>query len=133
MIGLFNLNTEENLVNNRKKLRVPILVTHVTARSEGQIFFGYAKNISCTGLFIQSINPKNPGDQFEVEFSLPGDDKVISSHVVVVWNQGYTKHLVKSPPGMGLKFLGINPDFIDKIRLWVETQQELENSKDQAV
>jgi uncharacterized protein (TIGR02266 family) len=126
----FNLNKEENLVNNRKKLRVPILVTHVTARSEGQIFFGYAKNISCRGMFIQSINPKDTGEQFEVEFSLPGDDELISSHVVVVWNQGYTKGLTKSSPGMGLKFLSINPAFSEKIERWVEAQLKDEASQD---
>lgn len=111
---------EEEQVNNRSKLRVPILVTHVTARSEGKTFFGYAKNISCTGMFIQSINPKEPGEQFEVEFSLAGTDDILSSNVVVVWNQGYTKGLAKNPPGMGLKFVEMNPGFSAKIAQWVE-------------
>jgi len=126
----FDLNKEGELVNNRKNLRVHILVTHVRARTESKIFFGYAKNISGTGMFIQSINPKEPGEQFEVEFSLPGDDEVMNSHVVVVWNQGYTKDLIKNSPGMGLKFLGINPDFSEKIERWVKAQQEDEDSRD---
>lgn len=116
------MNKEEKLVQNRKNLRVPILVTRVTARSDGKVFFGYAKNISCTGLFIQSINPKETGEQFEVEFFLPGDDEPIVSHVVVVWNRGYTKDLIKNSPGMGLKFLGMNPDFSEKIERWVQAQ-----------
>ena len=117
----------------RKKLSIPMLITRIKGDCNGKTFFGYAKNISQGGMFIQSVNPKNVHEQFQIEFSLPGDDEVISSHVVVVWNQGYTKHLVKTPPGMGLKFLEINPDFSEKIRLWVETQQELEHSKDQAI
>ncbi|MBE9535983.1 MAG: PilZ domain-containing protein [Proteobacteria bacterium] len=124
------MNEKDKLVNNRTKLRVPILVTHVTARAEGKVFFGYAKNISGTGMFIQSINPKKPGEQFEVEFSLFGDDEVLSSHVAVVWNQGYTKDMIKTTPGMGLKFLGIRPDFSEKISLWVESQLEDEASPD---
>ncbi len=60
--------------SRRKELRTPILITRIKADCNGKTFFGYAKNISQGGMFIQSVNPKNVNEQFQIEFSLPGEE-----------------------------------------------------------
>ena len=58
-------------LNKRKNLRSPILTLRVKLDDGQKVFFGYAKNISATGMFITSINPKEPGQAYQVEIPLP--------------------------------------------------------------
>jgi len=105
--------------SRRKKLRIPILITRIKGDDNGKTFFGYAKNISQGGMFIQSVNPKNVNEQFQIEFSLPGEDELISGTVEVVWKRQLLSR--KSyEPGMGIKFLDIKEDKSTEINKWVE-------------
>lgn len=108
---------------NRKDLRIPILVTKVKGDDKGNVFFGYAKNISKAGLFIQTINPKEEQEQFKIEFTLPEEEKTITCQAEVVWKRLY---LPNTPfePGMGLKFLRLDEETANYIDNWVEQAKE---------
>ncbi len=113
-------NTQES---RRKKLRTPILITRIKDESKGKTFFGYAKNISQGGMFIQSVNPRNVNEQFQIEFSLPGEEEPIRGTVEVVWKR---QLLSRKPyePGMGIRFLDIKEDKSTEIDKWVESRLE---------
>ena len=50
--------------DQRKKLRSPLLILKVRVEDGGgKAFFGYAKNISRSGIFIASTNPRAPGSR----------------------------------------------------------------------
>ena len=111
--------------SRRKNLGIPILITRVNDESKGKTFFGYAKNISQGGMFIQSVNPRNVNERFQIEFSLPGEDKPIGGKVEVVWKRQLLSR--KSyEPGMGIRFLDMEEDKSAKINNWVESRLEEE-------
>ena len=105
--------------NKRKNLRAPILTLRVKLDDGQKVFFGYAKNISATGMFIASVNPKQPGQRYQVEIPLPAPiNQTIQCACEVVWNRHYDR---KSPyePGMGLKFVGLSEEIAVEIDRWV--------------
>jgi len=57
--------------DRRTRLRSPIIVTQVKMGDERRYFFGYAKNLSHSGVFVQTISPKDVGDEFNIEFIIP--------------------------------------------------------------
>ena len=105
--------------SRRKKLTIPMLITRIKADCNGKTFFGYAKNISQGGMFIQSVNPKNLNEQFQIEFSLPGEKELICGTVKVVWKRQFRSHK-HYEPGMGIRFLDIKEDKSTEINKWVE-------------
>ena len=116
-----NNDTSENGVqlNKRKNLRSPILTLRVKLDDGQKAFFGYAKNISATGMFIASVNPKEPGQAYQVEIPLPAPIyKTIQCTCQVIWMRQFEK---KSPhePGMGLKFVDLPHDVAGDIENWV--------------
>jgi len=99
----------EDEFDRRRDLRVPLRVIRVEANSsrKAEIFFGYASNVSKSGLFIQTPSPKEVGSKFSLRFALP-NKKQISCSAEVVWVRNYSGS--KSSPGMGMKYLEVTPD-----------------------
>lgn len=112
---------ETPAASKRKTLRTPILITKVKVDQNGKVFFGYAKNISKTGLFIQSINPKDEGERFKIEFDLPGDNEAFNCMAKVIWKRGYLAK-ARYEPGMGLEFIDLSRDLTDKLEGWCNSQ-----------
>ena len=105
--------------NKRKNLRSPILTLRVKLDDGQKVFFGYAKNISATGMFIASVNPKQPGQNYQVEIPLPAPiHKTIQCNCEVIWMRQFEK---KCPfePGMGLKFVDLSSEVAADIDRWV--------------
>lgn len=104
--------------NKRRYLRVSLVVTRVAASAAGRVFFGYADNISQSGMFIHTENPREPGSQVEVEFELPSPiSRKVRVRCEVVWRR---QHSTSSPykPGMGLRFLDLPVDVARAIDDW---------------
>lgn len=110
--------------NQRKSLRSPLLVLKVKVDDGRKFFFGYAKNISRSGMFIATANPREPGSLFQVDIPFPEPLKhTVRCTCEVVWQRQFKK---KSPfePGMGLKFIGMPEEDADSIDAWVKSQLE---------
>ena len=110
--------------NQRKSLRSPLLVLKVKVDDGRKFFFGYAKNISQSGMFIATANPRDPGSLFQVDIPLPEPMKRnVRCTCEVVWQRQFKK---RSPhePGMGLKFTEIAAEDADCIDAWVKSRTE---------
>jgi uncharacterized protein (TIGR02266 family) len=110
--------------DQRKTLRSPLIVLKVKVDEGKKSLFGYAKNISRSGVFIATVNPREPGSRFMVEISLPEPvSRTTQCQCEVVWKRHFSK---KSPyePGMGLRFLDMPADTAEAIDLWVKSQEE---------
>jgi uncharacterized protein (TIGR02266 family) len=108
--------------DHRRSLRKPLIVLKVKLDSGGRSFFGYAKNISRSGLFIATVSPREPGDRFAVEFTLPAPlDLLLNCTCEVVWKRSFSP---TSPyePGMGLKFLDLPEADAAAIDRWVQEE-----------
>ena len=117
-------NTEytEQQKNKRRALRAPLIVEKIPCEDGYKTLFGYAKNISRGGLFITTVKPREPGEKFLIELTLPTKPPCkIRCQCQVVW-----KHLFKrkdqQEPGMGLRFLDLAEDDGNRIDAWVEEQ-----------
>ena len=112
-------STDGVQLNKRKNLRSPILTLRVKLDDGQKAFFGYAKNISSTGMFISSINPKEPGQAYQVEIPLPEPIyKIIQCTCEVIWMRQFAKKS-EFEPGMGLKFIDLPDDVAADIDRWV--------------
>jgi uncharacterized protein (TIGR02266 family) len=106
-------------LNKRRTIRAPLIVEKVPCEDGQKTFFGYAKNVSRGGLFISTVKPREPGEKFLIELTLPTKPRTtISCDCEVVWKQHFQS---KSPnePGMGLRFINISDADGDKIDAWV--------------
>ncbi|PLX98198.1 MAG: pilus assembly protein PilZ [Desulfuromonas sp.] len=111
--------------NKRKNLRAPILTLRVKLDDGQKVFFGYAKNISASGMFIASVNPKDPGQVYQVEIPLPAPIyKTIQCTCEVIWNRHYDRKC-QHEPGMGLQFIDLTADVADDIDRWVAESGEM--------
>ena len=110
--------------NKRRSTRSPLIVEKIPIEDGYKTFFGYAKNISRGGLFIATVKPREPGESFTIEMTLPlKPPHKIRCQCEVVWKRLFQKN-DKFEPGMGLCFVGLDAADGDKISEWVDGQVE---------
>lgn len=108
--------------DQRKSLRSPLLVLKVKVDAGRKSFFGYAKNISRSGMFIATTNPREPGSRFQVEIPLPAPlSRTVSCTCEVVWNRQFRRKS-EQEPGMGLKFCDLEEPIAGDIDTWIRQQ-----------
>lgn len=81
-------------------------------------------NLSPGGMFIRSTSPQPPGTTFDFELILQGEKRVVHGIGEVAWvreeDEGFDR-----PPGMGVRFLSLEPESRELIdRLVAERLQE---------
>ena len=93
---------------NSRHARVPLYVTG---------------NISGGGMFLITQEPYPPGTVISLSFVLPADNKAVEAKGTVVWSRKEKENSQKQP-GMGIQFLEIDEKDQQKIRKFVDSQQE---------
>jgi len=105
----------------RRQLRVPMIVEKIRCGDGLKTFFGYASNISCGGVFIATVNPREPGDQFDLQMVLPANEPItLQCRCEVVWKRHF-KQGGKYVPGMGLRFLDLAPESTALLDRWLQS------------
>lgn len=108
--------------DRRKSLRIPLVVLRVTEQTDRSTLFGYAKQISRSGLFISSVSPRAPGERFWISFQLPNSTLAVKCECEVVWNRQFKKKS-KLEPGYGVKFLDLPDSVSDAIEEWMAAHE----------
>lgn len=104
--------------NQRRTTRAPLIVEQIPCGDGRKTFFGYAKNLSRGGLFIATVKPREPGNAFTLELTLPRLQHRICCRCEVVWKQHFSKGSGREP-GMGLRFLDLTDADGEIIEAWV--------------
>ena len=105
--------------DERKPLHAPITVLKTDGNGGAKTFFGYAKNISSSGMMIGATRPKEPGSRFLLEIPLPSPINVVATCLCeVVWKRDWEKQKCHEP-GMGLRFVDLPADIASAIDSWV--------------
>jgi uncharacterized protein (TIGR02266 family) len=105
--------------NQRRATRAPLIVEKIPCGDGQKTLFGYAKNISRGGLFIATVKPREPGEQFMIELTLPANPRhTFRCLCEVVWKRHFQRKS-SSEPGMGLKFVDLDNADGEKIDKWV--------------
>lgn len=108
--------------NKRRAVRSSLIVEKIPCGDGYKTLFGYAKNVSCGGLFIATVAPREPGEKFLIELSLPTKPRhKVRCQCQVVWKHHF-KSNDKNEPGMGLRFIDLADDDGVKIEAWVAEQ-----------
>lgn len=104
----------------RRELRAYLRIYKMKIETNKDVFFGYAKNISASGLFVPTVNPKPVGERFRLKFTLPDSNREIVVFAEVVWNRTYSNSN-EFEPGMGIKFIEISEEDAESIRQFVNS------------
>lgn len=105
-----SLDSRRIRLEREVKIRVPQFDTFVTE---------YSSNISTTGMFIHTADPKPPGTHVTFEFSVADDWKLIRGQAQVVWVR-HRAQGPEQPPGMGVRFVELDAQSRRLIRWIVE-------------
>jgi uncharacterized protein (TIGR02266 family) len=96
--------------DSRSNLRTALIVEKVPCGDGRKTLFGYARNISCGGVFIATISPREPGEQFDLQVTFPPPEPfVLKCRCEVVWKRHFERG-GKYEPGMGLRFLDLSQE-----------------------
>lgn len=107
--------------DQRSNLRVPLIVEKLPCGDGRRTFFGYARNISRGGLFIATVSPREPGEQFDLQVTLPPAARLtLNCRCEVVWKRPFQRG-GKYEPGMGLRFLDLPPESVAALELWLRS------------
>lgn len=105
-----SLDSRRIRLEREVKIRVPQFDTFVTE---------YSSNISTTGMFIHTADPKPPGTHVNFEFSVADDWKLIRGEAQVIWVR-HRAQGPEQPPGMGVRFIELDAQSRRLIRWIVE-------------
>jgi uncharacterized protein (TIGR02266 family) len=101
-LGKFRPRTSESRripLEREISFRVPRFENFVTE---------YSANISATGIFVRTNEPLEPGTELTLEFKVADDWKLIRGRGRVIWVRTKDEG-PEHPPGMGVRFLEMDP------------------------
>lgn len=105
--------------DQRRNLRVPLIIEKIPCDDGRKTFFGYARNLSRGGVFIPTVNPREPGEQFDLHVTLPpAAGFTLQCRCEVVWRRRFERG-GKYEPGMGLRFLDLPRETADRLEGWL--------------
>lgn len=102
--------------------RSPVVVREARCISGMEVFFGYAQNVSRSGLFIATSKRRSAGEIYDIQFSLPGGERQFHCKARVVWVRPYSQGS-PYPPGFGLQFIDLPDQEAEEIDNWVGFKQ----------
>jgi type IV pilus assembly protein PilZ len=78
---------------------------------EDTYLFAYIRDISATGIFVQTKNPEPPGTELNVRFTPNGMDEILELEGEVIWVNPYRPGQRDSiNPGMGIRFTSLTTE-----------------------
>jgi uncharacterized protein (TIGR02266 family) len=85
-----------------------VFETEVRLSANGSDVWGWSRNVSRGGMFVEAETPLEPDTEYDVEFTVPDTAIVVQPTARVVWRQmpGHPQR----PAGMGLQFLKLDRD-----------------------
>ena len=91
-------------------LKPPLRIERARGSDRRNCFLGYGTNLSESGVFVQSLAPREPGTRLKLVMHFAGrSGPTIATDAEVRWARGYRGK--RSPSaGMGLRFVGMRPD-----------------------
>ena len=117
-----NDSHEASKPDSRKLLSKPITVLNATNDNGHRTFFGYAKNISRSGMMIGTTNPRELGTKYRLEIPLPEPVNMTAvCDCEVVWTKVWEKGRCYDP-GMGLRFIDLPSDVASATEDWIERE-----------
>jgi len=77
---------------------------------------GYSEDISEGGLFVETLEPIDPGTRIRLSFTLPGQPKPIELTAEVI---RVTRSRSRDLYGVGLRYVSPDPSLVERLRTYV--------------
>lgn len=84
-----------------------------------------AGNVSPGGMFLITQSPFERGTSLKISFGLPGQEPPVLAVGSVVWSRT-ERTAADRQPGMGVQFIEIAKEDVERIRTFVNNQTEFE-------
>lgn len=84
-------------------------------RLEGSFITNYTANISCSGLFVCTAHPYDVAEQLRLRLQCPGEEAPFAFNAIVRWNRTSQDCEDVSRLGMGLEFIDLSEDVIQRL------------------
>jgi Tfp pilus assembly protein PilZ len=109
----------------RRNLRVPARTEFVPEGSATPRFLGYVANLSETGAFVQSSNPRPVGTKLCMIIHLERHSfRIVECEAEVMWVRGYAGNEGPSP-GMGVRFFSVDATMRAALRAFCQALDPL--------
>ena len=96
----------------------------VTVESEHNFYSGFAQNLSAGGIFIATHTLHKAGEMLEFSINLPGSSEPIKGVGEVRWVRAFSENS-NVPPGVGLRFIRLEPGSLEAIEAFLSTRDPL--------
>ena len=96
----------------------------VSIGSEHNFYAGFVENLSAGGIFIATHMLKPVGEKIDVSINLPEGETTIHGIGEVRWVREYSERS-NVPPGMGLRFISLDPGAVAAIEQFLKARDPL--------
>lgn len=111
-------------VEKRCSVRAVVHYELAVAVGRGNTFFtGLIKNISCGGIFVDTLQPHDIGEIVTLRFTFPGGSSATEVEGVVRWKREGGSSGASS--GIGVKLIDLPPTVCDDINRYIEDRDVL--------
>lgn len=119
------MNSSSALVPSvqRRHVRVPYVV-EVTLASDHNFWTGFTENLSEGGVFLATPREVTLGTLVQFELRLPNSKQTWVVHGVVRWTRAANAVEDGSAPGVGVSFVGLDPQLELEIAEFLGTGRE---------
>ena len=108
----------------RRYRRFPLKV-EVGYATDHNFYTGFLENLSSGGLFIATHQPTQIGEVMEVTFTVPGIPAPCIAIAQVTWLRDYDASNDDMVPGMGLKFIQLDPKVRAAVELFIKHREPI--------
>lgn len=96
----------------------------VSLGSDHNFYAGFIENMSAGGVFVATHMIKPVGETLELSIHLPDSDIVVRGVGEVRWIREYSE-ASNVPPGMGVRFVHLEPGSLEAIESFLEHREPL--------
>lgn len=107
----------------RRPVRVPFVV-EVSSASSHEFWTGFTSNLSAGGVFVATPAPVALGTIVQFEMRLPGNGATYPVKGEVRWQRAEDASNPNSPPGIGIRFIDLDPALQTRIEEFVNSQRD---------
>ena len=111
-------------IPGRKEERINAKI-RISFKKANDFIKAYISNLGSGGLFINTEKSLPEGSLLNLEFNLPGSDKVIQTQCKVAWTRSKDSSAKNIPPGMGIEFIKMNPEDRQALDTYLEAFKSL--------
>ena len=96
----------------------------LTFKDKESLVKAYSENLSGLGVYIKTPKPLPEGARFNLKLSLPDDQEPLRIGCEVAWTRNETDDPSERPIGMGVKFIQISKEGLQRLREALKDSEE---------